>query len=124
MKNWVMALVSVGILFIIVLILVTIFGFSPSGMVVSERSDSLKGFVECLNNKDIFLFGFSGNMQVESQLKLFGSAGKFVKVVDCRKSPENCHGVVVHPSWEIDHRVVSSGLSLGMLSQLSGCKLD
>ena len=123
MKNWVIALISACILFVIVLILATIFGFSTSGMVVSERSDSLKEFAGCLNGKNVFLFGFSGNPQVESQLVLFGSAAKFVKVVDCRTSPEKCFGVVVHPSWEIDGRIVSSGLSLGMLSQLSGCRL-
>lgn len=91
--------------------------------VVSETSQSRAEFIECLNGKGIVMYGFTNNPSVNAQLRLFGVDVMKLNVVDCHANPTQCEGVIIYPSWKIDGRIISSGLSLGMLSDLSGCKL-
>jgi hypothetical protein len=122
MKVWVKILIAVVILVVLAWGLMFIFDSSISGNVILGES-SMEDFVSCLSDKEIVLFGFNGNPQVEAQLVLFENYSSSVSYVDCRINPESCVGVIVHPSWKIEGRIVSSGLSLRMLSQLSGCGL-
>lgn len=122
MKLWVKVLIGVAILVGLYLGLAYLFGSSMSGNVISNGA-SMQKFVSCLKNKDVVLFGFDGNQQVEAQLGLFENYSSGIKYIDCRVNQEECAGVIIHPSWKIEDRIVSSGLSLGTLSQLSGCKL-
>lgn len=93
-----------------------------TGRVVTE-TQSMGGFVSCLNEKGATMYGFTNNPSVDAQLGLFGVSVLNLTVIDCHKNPEECEGVIIYPSWKISDRIISSGLSLGMLSDLSGCKL-
>lgn len=123
MKNWVKVLVVVCVLVVITLVSTLIFG-SSTGSVIYNGDDSMREFVRCLNEKEVVLFGFDGNLQVKAQLGLFGDYSKDLSVIDCKKSSSKCVWVIVHPSWRIQNRIISGALSLGMLSQFSGCKLE
>jgi len=122
MKVWVKILIGVVVLVGLSLGLTYFFGSSVSGNAISNGA-SMQSFISCLNDKDVVLFGFTGNQQVEAQLGLFENYSSGINYIDCRASPIECAGVIVHPSWKIEDRIVSSGLSLGTLSELSGCRL-
>ena len=124
MKTWTKVLVTVGVFVVLAMIATLIFGSSNTGKVVSANGDSMNSFVRCLNDQNVVLFGFSGNLQVEAQLRLFGDYAEKITTVDCHVQPEECKGVFIHPSWRIRDRIVSGGLSLGILSQLTGCKIE
>lgn len=94
-----------------------------TGLVVAESSVSMDSFVNCLNSKGVTMYGFTNNPSVNAQLSLFGVSVLNLNVIDCHAEPAKCEGVIIYPSWKIDGRIISSGLSLGMLSDLSGCKL-
>jgi hypothetical protein len=123
MKNWVKVLVVVSVLVVITLVSSLIFG-SSTGNAIYMGDDSMREFVRCLNEKEVVLFGFNGNLQVKAQLNLFGDYSKDLSTIDCKVNPSECVGVIIHPSWKIQDRIISSALSLGMLSQFSGCKLE
>jgi len=109
---------------VLILLLIFIIGdFCYTGNAVSEGK-SMNYFVNCLNEKGVLLYGFADHPQVRAQLDLFGNSSGKLNVVDCRASPEKCEGVIIYPSWRIDDRIISSGLSIGMLSDLSGCQLQ
>jgi hypothetical protein len=80
-------------------------------------------FVECLNEKGFVLLGFNGNAFVDAQRKIFGEFAENVSYIDCSVSSFECIGAVIYPSWKTSEGVISGGLSLGVLSGISGCKL-
>ncbi len=123
MKTWIKILIAVIVLVLIVAALTLAFGSVSTGNAIFG-GDSVKSFVKCLNDKQVSLFVFDGNLQARAQLKMFGESVSDLKVIDCGVTPEKCIGVMVYPSWGIDGRIVSSGLSLGTLSQLSGCRIE
>ncbi|MEI7718459.1 MAG: hypothetical protein WCI72_01210 [archaeon] len=111
---------------VILLILLVFFAFGDvifTGKAIAEEK-SMVAFVNCLNEKGVLLYGFADHPQVKAQLDLFGNSSKELNIIDCHFSPEKCNGVIVFPSWRIDNRVVPSGFSLGMLAELSGCRLQ
>lgn len=91
--------------------------------VVSKVSPSMGQFITCLNEKGVVMYGFTNNPSVNAQLGLFGVDVMKLNVIDCHANPTQCEGVIIYPSWKVNDRIISSGLSLGMLSDLSGCKL-
>jgi len=93
-----------------------------TGQVIANNG-ATDSFVNCLNDKGVLLYGFENSLQVKAQLDLFGNISRNLNVIDCRSTPEKCIGVIIYPSWNIEGRIISSGLSLGILSDLSGCKL-
>ena len=96
---------------------------SFTGQVVSVPSESRGHFISCLNEKGVVMYGFTNNPSVNAQLGLFGVDVMKLNVIDCHANPTLCEGVIIYPSWKVEGRIISSGLSLGMLSDLSGCKL-
>lgn len=123
MKTWVKVLLIACILAVLVLVLSQFIDLSMiSGNAILQEG-SIKEFISCLNEKDVVLFVFDGNPQSNAQLEMFGNYSSNLSVVDCRLSPMECRGVIIHPSWKIEGRIISSGLSMGTLSQLSGCRL-
>lgn len=111
-----------GIVLILTLVFFVVNG-SFTGQVVNPSSESRSDFISCLNEKGVVMYGFRNGPNVDAQLNLFGEDVSNLSVIDCRVTPNKCEGVIVYPSWKIDGRIISSGLSLGMLSDLSGCKL-
>lgn len=110
------------------IVLVLAFAFfllngSFTGQVVSVPSESRSQFISCLNEKGVVMYGFTNNPSVNAQLGLFGVDVMKLNVIDCHANPTLCEGVIIYPSWKVEGRIISSGLSLGMLSDLSGCKL-
>jgi hypothetical protein len=100
-----------------------LFNGSFTGEVVNVHSESTDKFISCLNEKGVVMYGFTNNPSVNAQLGLFGVDVMKLNVIDCHANPTMCEGVIIYPSWKVDGRIISSGLSLGMLSDLSGCKL-
>lgn len=96
---------------------------SFTGQVVSQNSNSMSQFIRCLDEKGVVMYGFTNNPSVNAQLSLFGVDVMKLKVIDCHATPHQCAGVIIYPSWKVNDRIISSGLSLGILSDLSGCKL-
>lgn len=123
MKTWVKILIAVCVLVLLVLVSMSVFGPMTTGNAIFGEN-SMKEFVKCLNGKGVELFVFNGNPQAKAQLDIFGNYSKELDVIDCHVSFEKCAGVIVYPSWKINERIVSSGLSLGTLSQISGCRLE
>lgn len=116
-------LVLVGGVFLILALALFALNGSFTANVVSEGVVPMDNFISCLNNKKIVLYGFENNPSVEAQLSLFGVYSKNVTLIDCHITPEKCSAVIIYPSWKVNGQIISSGLSLGMLSDLSGCKL-
>lgn len=113
----------VGGVLLVVLVIFFLGGFSSTGNVVLSESGAMTQFVSCLNEKGVLMYGFTNNPSVDAQFRLFGVHVLNLTVIDCHASPEKCVGVIIYPSWRVSDRIISSGLSIGMLSDLSGCKL-
>jgi len=114
-------LILVGGGFLILAFAFFIFNGSFTGNVVTEVS--IDSFIDCLNDKQVIMYGFTNHPSVDAQLRLFGAYVSNLTIIDCHIMPESCKGVIIFPSWRIENRIISSGLSLGVLSDLSGCKL-
>jgi hypothetical protein len=111
-----------GIFLVLALALFVLNG-SFTGQVVDELDVPMDVFIKCLNERGVVMYGFKDNPSVNAQLSLFGVSVLNLNVIDCHISPEKCEGVIIYPSWKIEDRVISSGLSLGVLSDLSGCEI-
>jgi hypothetical protein len=116
-------LLLVGGVFLILAFAFFFFNDAFTGNVIQEIPAGMDKFITCLNNEGVVMYGFANNPSSEAQLSLFGVYSENVSVIDCHNAPENCEGVIIYPSWRVEGRIISSGLSLGMLSDLSGCKL-
>ncbi len=123
MKTWVKVLLIACVLVVLILVLSQFFDLRMISGNAILGGDSIRKFVNCLNEQEVVLFVFDGNPQSNAQLEMFGNYSSNLSVIDCRLSPMECRGVIIHPSWKIEGRIISSGLSLGTLSQLSGCRL-
>ncbi len=116
-------LVLVGGVFLILVLIVLFLNGSLTANAIEDISVSTSDFVSCLNDKGVVMYGFKDNPSVGAQLSLFGAYSKNVTLIDCHITPEKCSAVIIYPSWKVNGQIISSGLSLGMLSDLSGCKL-
>jgi len=116
-------LVLVGGVFLILALALFALNGSFTANVVSGDLVLMDNFISCLNNNNVVMYGFENNPSVEAQLSLFGNYSMNVTFIDCHKTPEKCSAVIIYPSWKIDDQIISSGLSLGVLSDLSGCKI-
>jgi len=115
--------VSIGVLVVVlILLLVLLKGSLVNGNVIID-GENYSSFVNCLNEKGFVLYGFGNNGFVDAQLSLFQDAKGEVNYIDCFVEARRCNGAVIYPSWKTNDGIVASGLSLGMLSTLSGCKL-
>jgi len=113
----------VGLVLVFLFGVLWIFGGFKTGNVVLDGDSDIGLFVKCLNEKKVVMYGFSYSPGVEAQIELFGVSALNLSVIDCHENPEKCEGVIVFPSWNIDGKIISSGLSLGVLSDLTGCKI-
>ena len=120
-KRYIIICVSV---IIAIILFVLARNMCVTGKFVADDLPNINSFVECLNENGVYVYSFGeGNQQVDFQLNMFGDLAQNISIINCADSPGQCIGVVVYPSWNIDGRIVSGGLSLGVLSQFSGCRL-
>lgn len=115
-------LIICGILLALVFSFLIFNSFFSYGQINDDSSMS-KSFVDCLNKKNVVVFGFSGSPGLEAQLKMFGELASNLSVIDCSEDLQHCDGIIIFPSWKIGERIISSGLSPSVLSDLTGCKL-
>ena len=123
MKIKISSAVGVGLVLLFLFGAFWMFGGFITGNSVLDVGSGMNSFVKCLNSKGVVMYGFSYSPGVEAQVELFGVSALDLSIIDCHTNPEKCEGVIVFPSWRIDGKIVSSGLSLGMLSDLTGCKI-
>ncbi len=116
-------LALVGGVFLILALALFALNGSFTANVVGDSLVPMDNFISCLNDKKVVMYGFENNPSVEAQLSLFGDSSQNITFIDCHITPEKCSAVIIYPSWKISGQIISSGLSLGMLSDLSGCKL-
>jgi hypothetical protein len=116
----------IGIAAIIIISLFILF-FEKGNVLIGKTIDNTNNyskFVNCLNENGFILYGFGENDLINTQLNLFENAKGSVNYTDCSLHQQKCNNIVVYPSWETNKGIIASGLSLGMLSSLSDCKLN
>ncbi|MBP7708408.1 hypothetical protein KA107_01885 [Candidatus Pacearchaeota archaeon] len=94
-----------------------------TGKTINQEYD-LEKFVKCLNDKQIFLYGFQNDTNVAMQLSVFQEYAQNISVVDCNNNLEKCEGIIVYPTWNINDILIHGSLSLNILSRFSGCSLN
>lgn len=87
-------------------------------------------FAQCLTEKGAVEYGAYWCSNCETQKKLFGSSFQFVNYVECdplgkNAQPELCKEKSIrgYPTWIIDGEKYEGALTLGKLSELTGCNL-
>ncbi|VVB80163.1 Uncharacterised protein [uncultured archaeon] len=105
------------------LVIVGIFLISRNILVSEEGkgTSDMNSFVECLNKKNILLYGSPQDNNVQAQLSLFGNYSHQVRVVDCTANVSACEGVIIFPTWKVNGVIIHGSLSLNVLSKFSGC---
>jgi len=90
---------------------------------------NLGPFVECLNSKNVFLYGLSGSPFTEAQKRLLGDAAGHLLYINCRapdglSQTDACATISGFPTWELaDGSSLSGEQSLATLAQKTGCQL-
>ena len=115
-----------GIILAVLLLFGVFFIFknvSSTGNVVTAKYN-LENFVDCLNKKNVFIYGLQNDTAVQMQLVAFEGYAKNVTVIDCSVDLEKCKGIVLYPTWNVNDVIIHGSLSLNILSSLSGCPLN
>lgn len=115
--------IIVALITVIIALLLLFFADRVSFFTGNAIASPSNEFVECLNEKGFVLLGFNGNAFADAQRKIFGESAENISYIDCSVSSFECIGAVVYPSWKTNDGVISGGLSLGVLSGISGCEL-
>ncbi|MFH1409543.1 MAG: hypothetical protein ABIH34_06540 [Nanoarchaeota archaeon] len=85
---------------------------------------SYDGFAQCLNSKEVTMYGVPDSEDCELQKEKFGSSFKYINYVDCRKHGLDCKEVNEFPTWEFKDGGRTYGVhELSRLAELSGCKI-
>ncbi len=112
---------------VFVAVILLFFIFILSKNILSNETTStvpnLEKFVYCLNNKGIFIYGSGDDPNVKMQLSIFGNSSEKINLVDCSSNFSSCQGIIIYPTWNINDILIRGGLSLNILSKLSGCSL-
>lgn len=107
---------------VVALIIVGVFFLSKNFLVDENKGpQDLDHFVECLNKKEIFLYGSPNDNNVKAQLNLFENYSNQIKVVDCTMNSSVCEGIIIFPTWRVNGVLIHGSLSLNVLSKFSGC---
>lgn len=122
-KTWIF-----GILAVIVLLLLIL----PSGITgfsIFGGNRDYDSFAKCLTEKGVKMYGAYWCPHCSNQKKMFGSSWKYVNYIECSLpnaagQTEICKaaGIEGYPTWDFGDGERQSGeLTIGQLSQLSGC---
>jgi hypothetical protein len=116
-------LITAGVAIVVVLVLYVIASAitKTTGYVVSEPEDP---FANCLEEQDITLYINTEEPEQTLRNSLVINYLDNIKIMNCQRNPEVCQdmGIVTFPTWLINDKIIAGELSLGELSQYSGCE--
>lgn len=110
-------------LIITLLTLLYLFTELTFGTEIQKNRDHSE-FVSCLNKNNISVYVYKDSTQVEAQLSSLGRASKNLNKTYCHLEKEECEGIFIYPSWNINGHIIHGGVSIGALEQFSGCKIN
>ena len=95
-----------------------------TGFSVSEESEE-KDFEKCLKEQDIVLYINSENVAQSLKNTQLIDYLEHVDIINCLRNNQVCleKGVNSFPTWIINENRISRDISLGELSEFSGCRL-
>ncbi len=95
-----------------------------TGFSVSEESEE-KDFEKCLKEQDIVLYINSENVAQSLKNTQLIDYLEHVDIINCLRNNQVCleKGVNSFPTWIINENRISRDISLGELSEFSGCRI-
>lgn len=98
---------------------------------IIEASNSLDSFASCLTDKGAKIYCAYWSSQCQGQQRMFGDSFGQLSYVECsvegnpREQTEFCQeqGIEGYPTWEVGGQRYFGELTLGILSELTGCEL-
>jgi hypothetical protein len=93
---------------------------------VQKADARLDGFVQCLADKQITMYGADWCPHCQNEKNAFGDSFRLVQYVECPREPRRClaAGVTRYPTWTFpDGRTLEGEQGLENLSRESGCAL-
>lgn len=111
---------------------ILILGFASVGFLAWNQikppvdNPALDAFAQCLQEKNVVMYGAEWCGHCQNQKKMFGSAFDFVKYVECPQNIQLClaKGVSGYPTWLFpDGKKLEGEQSLEALSKLSRCTI-
>lgn len=93
---------------------------------IQQGGKNLNEFAQCLQEKNVTMYGAEWCSHCQDQKKLFGSSFEYVPYVECPENSQLCieKGVEKFPTWIFaDGKMLFGELELEKLSQESGCPL-
>jgi glutaredoxin len=89
-------------------------------------ASALDGFVQCLAERDIVMYGADWCPHCKKEKKAFGSSFQYVPYVECPDEPQLCNekGIKGYPTWIFpDGKRLEGRQGIEKLSEESGCPL-
>jgi hypothetical protein len=94
---------------------------STTGFAVGE--DEKVVIARCLSGKNVSLYSSAFSADSYQQKKGFGTAYRFLNVIDCDKSDHLCENMTLEelPIWDINGQRLSGFMTFDELKNVSGC---